>query len=265
MKNWLTNVLLVAVLLHAVNSYHHQPGNVEADDSVDGLLRSRGVATSLSAFIVQCWTSFLRMMPTGIPDLAIPAFDPWSSKCSIPFRLKDSYSHAIADFNATSLESVGFSSASTTVVEPQTSDQDIVIQLVLSDLIIKGQYKLVGTRNYIQPIFGNGPFHVCHHNLTAIAIATLSSTKDQKLHMMDIKLDHLNYRTFSADFDNLTGFGDDRTSRSNFISILVKMLWPQIEQQLRVELSKSLTEYFNQQIKEFIPASNTFILVDGGS
>ena len=68
--------------------------------------------------------------------------------------------------------------------------------------------------------------------------------------LVTITLDSFSYKMFSSSFDNLSGFGTDTATRSKFIVAMTKTLWPIIDEQMRSQLSVSLTEYYNDQLQQ---------------
>jgi len=217
----------------------------------------RSIATDLAGFLAECWNNFVQKMSTGIPNLEIPIFDPWLSN-SIPFQLQDSDLKASATFNSTSVESAGFSDA--TMIPQQQNDLNYLINL--SRLTIRGKYDVSGNYHYLFPVYGYGSFEILLHDVIGIMNTTVYSTygkSDQCL--VTITLDSFSYKMFSSSFDNLSGFGTDTATRSKFIVAMTKTLWPIIDEQMRSQLSVSLTEYYNDQLQQLKGFSNTFIVV----
>ena len=107
---------------------------------------------------------FVNAMAVGIPELDIPAFDPWTSNNSFPFPVQDNTIVLRADVNATyyfytrtyikfhifsfvlsfrKVESIGFSSANITSHDINADGFTYDISIALPDLNLKGNYSVV--------------------------------------------------------------------------------------------------------------------------
>ena len=66
--------------------------------------------------------------------------------------------------------------------------------------------------------------------------------------MSTIHLGTLRYSGLSANFEMLTGVdGSDLRSKVN--TLMAQVLWDKVEEQLRIQLAKALTDYLNDQLQ----------------
>jgi len=242
---YLVVFLLVTVQFHTIDC---QQGALQKEFH-------RDVVSDLATFLFDCWNNFVPMMSTGIPNLKIPILDPWHSK-TIPFQIQDSDLKASASFNSSSVDSVGLSDA--TMIPQQRNDLDNVIKL--SHMTIRGKYDVSGSYHYLFPVYGYGSFEIQLHDVVGTMNITVNSSSKELIFVKAI-LDSFTYSTFSSSFDNLSGFGTDTATRSKFIVTMTRTLWPIIDEQIRNQLSISLTEYYNDRLHNSQAFSNTFVLV----
>jgi len=246
----LVTFLLVTALLHCCEC---QQGGLQKEPIVN----VASIATDLAEFLYDCWNNFVRMMSTGIPNLKIPAFDPWYSK-NIPFQFQDSDLKASASFNATNVESAGFSSV--TIIQQELDSLNYYMNL--SRLTIRGKYDVTGNYHYFFPVAGYGSFVIYLNDVIGRMNTTVYPNPGKSnLSLVSVVLDSFSYSTFSPEFENLSGFGADISNRNRFAIALSKTLWPIIDEQIRTQLSVSLTEYFNNQLQQMNGYSDTFIIV----
>ncbi|XP_046455109.1 uncharacterized protein LOC124202749 [Daphnia pulex] len=240
----ITGFLLIGIL-----------GSIGRTNGVALMTRIQMAKTSLEEYLEQCWNDFVDLMDNGIPGLNIPTFDPWFSNDSFPFRMQDSDIVLRADVNATNVTSLGFSSVEIPAVY-DNGNGHFNISLTLSDLKINGLYSVVGSHHYFYPIVGNGPFDMMMMDVYSSGTATLMYN-GTVYSLTKLELTPLLYGSATAEFFSLSISGTDSTSvtYTQIVNLMTELLWFQVEEELRLQLSVSITEYLNNQLLEFKPSS----------
>ncbi|KAI9553060.1 hypothetical protein GHT06_020950 [Daphnia sinensis] len=211
--------------------------------------------STLEDYVKQCWQDFVDLMDNGVPGLNIPTFDPWFANDSFPFRMQDGEIVLRADVNATNVTSLGFSSVQVPVVY-ETSESHYNVSLSLPDLKISGLYTIIGSHHYFYPIVGNGPFDMTLLDVTSNG--TTAVLFDGTVYSLTkLELTPLIYGSATSEFYGLSITDTDTTSQTyiEIVHMMTELLWSHVEEELRLQLSDSITQYLNDQLLDFQPSS----------